>query len=96
MFTSSIIEDVFVLHRMTTSYPGTVFVRHHAGDQEIPYPLLRDGAVVDGMPPVIHMDGLDAARQWYLYDEVAPLCHNSDAACPKPDVPRPTKPKTSL
>ena len=36
--------------------------------------------------------GLDAKRQWYLYDEIRPFCSTNlakDMTCPKPSVPRP-------
>jgi hypothetical protein len=29
-------------------------------------------------------------RQWYLYQEIRPLCYdNKDITCPKPTVPKP-------
>ena len=43
-------------------------------------------------PNKIIPTGLDAKRQWYLYDEIRPFCSTNlakDSTCPKPLVPRP-------
>ena len=78
---------------MTSSEPGKVFARLYAGDEEVTKDLLKSDVDLRGMPDKIHQTGLDATRQWYLYNEVAPLCHNSSPSCPEPAVPKPKKMK---
>ena len=55
--------------------------------------LLKNGVTVQltVLPDITVNPGLDAARQWYLYDEVRPCCPSKiiDNVCPKPTVPRP-------
>ena len=44
------------------------------------------------MPEVIDSPGLDAQRQWYLYEQIHPFRNNELAAsmtCPLPSVPKP-------
>ena len=42
------------------------------------------------MPSELPRKGLDAMRQWYLYQEIRPLCYdNKDITCPKPTMPKP-------
>jgi hypothetical protein len=44
------------------------------------------------MPSELPRKGLDAMRQWYLYQEIRPLCYgNKDITCPKPTVPKPER-----
>ena len=40
------------------------------------------------LPIVIPQQGIDAQRQWYLYQEVAPYCQDKEV-CPKPGIPKP-------
>ena len=46
---------------------------------------------VDSMPEITLNEGLDPARQCYLYDEISPLCPSplTEEVCPRPSVPKP-------
>nr|XP_034320612.1 uncharacterized protein LOC117687723 [Crassostrea gigas] len=76
--------------RMDKDHPGIVFVREYATSQEVSVYILKPGAAVDPtvLPLVIPPSGLDAHRQWYLFNEVAPYCVNKES-CPKPTMPKP-------
>lgn len=76
--------------RMDKDHPGIVFVREYATSQEVAVNILKPGAAVDPtvLPLVIPPSGLDAHRQWYLFNEVAPYCVNKES-CPKPTMPKP-------
>ena len=44
------------------------------------------------MPTKKEPKGLDAKRQWYLYEQIRPFCPTTlqaDYTCPKPTVPKP-------
>ena len=68
-------------------------MRQYATDQESSINVLRNKdhrfpelcAVLPELIPVI---GLDAQRQWYLFEEVAPYCSNT-VVCPRPECPKP-------
>ncbi|XP_062615789.1 uncharacterized protein LOC134277475 [Saccostrea cucullata] len=80
--------------RMTHEHPGVVHLRKYAGDEEITVNILkhkdfRFPNMDASLPTVIKACGLDAQRQWYLYDEVAPYCASHEA-CPRPSVPKPS------
>jgi hypothetical protein len=53
--------------------------------------LLKKRVVIDSsMPSELPRKVLDAMRQWYLYQEIWPLCYdNKDITCPKPIEPTP-------
>ena len=53
--------------------------------------LLQKQVVIDSsMPSELPRKVLDAMRQWYLYQEIWPLCYdNKDITCPKPIVSKP-------
>lgn len=75
---------------MDKDHPGTVFLREYADSPEVAVSILKAGATVDpnALPTSIPPKGLDAHRQWYLYEEVAPYCANKES-CPKPAVCKP-------
>ncbi|KAJ8300917.1 hypothetical protein KUTeg_022436 [Tegillarca granosa] len=73
--------------------PGIVFVKEYANSPEVEINVLRNQNcrfphLDPELPAVIPPKGLDPARQWYLYEEVAPYCNNKDS-CKKPDVTKP-------
>ena len=44
------------------------------------------------LPDIIQPKGLDAKRQWYLYEKIRPFCieeKNKDKTCPLPSCPNP-------
>lgn len=78
--------------RMSKESPGVVSVRQYCDDEEKEFKLLKNRCVVDisSEPLELPRKGLDAMRQWYLYQEIRPHCHGSkDVTCPKPLVPKP-------
>lgn len=83
-------KNCFECFRMDKDHPGIVFVREYATSQEVAVNILKPGAAVDPtvLPLVIPPSGLDAHRQWYLFNEVAPYCVNKES-CPKPTMPKP-------
>jgi len=78
--------------RIEKNHPGIVFVRDYASSDEIAINIMKSGAMQNlqlaQLPTVIPQKGLDAQRQWYLYQQVAPYCQNKEV-CPKPSVPKP-------
>ena len=50
---------------------------------------------VDSMPEITMNEGLDPARQWYLFNEIRPLCPSPlvEEVCPRPTVPKPGRVK---
>jgi hypothetical protein len=53
--------------------------------------LLKKRVVIDSfMPSELPRTVLDAMRQWYLFQEIWPLCYdNNDITCHKPIEPKP-------
>ncbi|KAJ8303681.1 hypothetical protein KUTeg_018791 [Tegillarca granosa] len=79
--------------RVSRHNPGIVFVKEYANSPEVEINVLRNQNcrfphLDPELPAVIPPKGLDPARQWYLYEEVAPYCNNKDS-CKKPDVTKP-------
>ena len=83
--------------RIASESPGIVFERKNADEDDFPINILKRNAnVVGTFPDRIVPVGMDAMRQWYLYEEVAPFCDNSSSACPEPAVPKPKKIKLEV
>ena len=77
---------------MSSDRPGVVFVRPYTTDPEVTVDILKAGVTVgEDFPDRLQVPGMTEERQWYLYEEVGPLCHNSNSACPRPAVPKPSK-----
>lgn len=78
--------------RTTSSSPGKVFVREQCDSPEIELDLLKAPwePDFDELPTVIPPRGLNAERQWYLYDQIRPFCpeDDKDTVCPLPSVPK--------
>lgn len=79
--------------RVTSSHPGSVFLRRRSDTPEVEIDLLRDpwSPEEDELPTVIYPSGFSAARQWYLYEQIRPFCpdEDKDAVCPLPQCPKP-------
>ena len=73
---------------MTSTSPCVVFVKEYASSEEKSFNLLRPGKMIAGYPDIIPIPSLDLKRQWYLYEEVSPLCINI-SSCDKPSEPKP-------
>lgn len=70
------------------------FVREYADDAEIKINLLKKQQLINPiiLPTILKDKGLDANRQWYLFEEIRPLCFgidSKDVVCPKPSIPKP-------
>ncbi|CAG2200673.1 unnamed protein product [Mytilus edulis] len=79
--------------RMIKESPGVVFVREYCDNDEKQFRLLKNRVVINPLSEPTELPkkkGLDAMRQWYLYQEIRPLCYGSkDITCPKPTIPKP-------
>ena len=83
--------------RFSSQHPGHMFVRELPSSEEKKINILRqpvDKVHFLPMPKIIAPPGLNAEREWYLYEQIREHCDAEfqDATCPKPSVP---KPKTS-
>ena len=80
-----------------------MFACEYSDSSEVQYDLLKNPSIqtIDPseMPETKEAKGLDAKRQWYLYDQIRPFCASTlqaDFTCPKPTIPRPTSDTTTL
>ena len=74
-----------------------VCVRQYADSPPTTVSLVRDSSWCPAgseLPSIIEPNGLDAARKWYLYDQIRDYCseETKDLVCPLPQVPRPGNP----
>ena len=77
---------------MERGYPGIVYTKEYANSPEITHHLFKARVEDSKLPVEILPPGLDAARQWYLYDQIRQFCGSrlaEDLTCPKPTVPKP-------
>ena len=79
--------------RVSATSPGIVFAREYSDTPEIQFNLLKNTQIwridADAMPDIIEPKGLDAKRQWYLYEQIRPFCQSTlqaDLTCPHPIV----------
>ena len=83
--------------RCDSSKPGSIFVRKYSNKEEREIKLMKPGVTlcVDSIPDITVNEGLDPARQWYLFDEIRPLCPSPlvENVCPRPSVPKPGRVK---
>ncbi len=59
---------------------------------EVEFELLKaPWAAEEDFPAVVPPRGLNADRQWYLYESIRPFCPDpdKDTVCPLPSVPKP-------
>ena len=84
--------------RFSSSFPGTMFVRHHADTTETSLPILRDDwhPIPDHLPLHVEPKGLSDERQWYLFERIRPFCseEHRDTAAPQPSVPNSKRRRT--
>ena len=78
--------------RMTTSSPGSVFLRIQHDSPEVKLDLWKEPWTpsIEMLPNVIPPHGLSTDRQWYLYEQIRPFCpeEDKDSVCPLPLVPK--------
>ena len=82
--------------KMKSSAPGVVFVPEFSDSKEKKENILRTDAdislLASSEPNPTQIPGLDAKRQWYLYEQIRPHCSSvlaADLTCPKPTVLKP-------
>ena len=84
--------------RMSSSTPGSVFVKEHSDSTEVRIDLLKDSWSPDAheLPRLTPPRGLSADRQWYMFEQIRPFCpdDDKDVTCPKPSVPKPGRATT--
>lgn len=80
---------VFRIHHNS---PGKVFIRKWTSTPEEEVDILKRTITPESFPNEIIPSGLNAQRQWYLYDKIRQFCSSNlsaDLTCPKPVVVRP-------
>ena len=80
--------------RFSSDLPGSVFVKERSDSTEREIHLLKDEewqTDSEELPAEVPPNGLNAARQWYLYESIRPFClpEHQDTTCPLPSVPKP-------
>ena len=79
--------------RVSSSSPGTVFVKEQNDTPEVELMLLKEPWDVDSdtLPNIVPRHGLSIERQWYLYEQIRPFCpdEDKDTVCPLPSSPKP-------
>ena len=83
--------------RVSVDKPGVVFVKAYSDSEEVSINCLKNSEITSIdcslLPEALAPKGLDAKRQWYLYEQIRQFCPTvlqADLTCPKPDVPKPT------
>ena len=75
---------------MMAQVPGVVHVKEYTNTEESEINIMKRGQIqIDSetLPDTNIPKGLDASRQWYLYDEIRPYCKNTSetlTSCCKP------------
>ena len=84
--------------RADSNHLGKVFIKKFSSSPEEEINIVRKKIPLTYFPEEISPKGLDAQRQWYLYDHIRQFCScnlSADLACPMPSVPRQTTNRTS-
>ncbi|XP_053397260.1 uncharacterized protein LOC128556374 [Mercenaria mercenaria] len=71
--------------------PGVVYCKEYFDSEEVSVNILKQVPEKNAMPVVKAFPGLNAARQWYLYEQIGQFCKSDlakDVVCPKPCVPK--------
>ena len=66
--------------KMMAQVRGVVHVKEYTNTEESEINIMKRGQIqidIETLPDTIIPKGLDAARQWYLYDEIRPYCKNT-------------------
>lgn len=73
--------------------PGIVILKKYCDSKEDTFNILKKSSVdTTSMPLEIKPTGLDAARQWYLYEQIRAFVQSNlakDFTCPKPLISKP-------
>lgn len=92
MYTGQI-GQIFSVTFLNQFLPLPSTAKQYANSTEENFNIFRKDINTSGKKPTpIISKGLDAKRQWYLYDEIGQFCSTNiskDLTCPKPLIPRP-------
>lgn len=76
------IKGIKKLHhfKMDSASPGCVLAKEQCDTPEVKYDLLKTPWTPDddNLPGVVPPHGLNAERQWYLYNQIHPFCPAED------------------
>ena len=80
---------------------GKVLCKEVSDGVEVEYDLLKDPSwkpSVAELPDTVKPKGLNAFRQWYLYEKIRQYCseRSRDTTCPLPSTCRPATPSTPI
>lgn len=96
----SLLSEYFVPLKNLTKYhhfsvsvtePGVVACKEFHDSEEVRVCLLKQMPKKDVLPDIKQLPGLNAARQWYLYEQIGQFFKSTsakDIVCPKPVVPK--------
>jgi hypothetical protein len=71
--------------------PGVITCKEYVNSEEVKINLLKQMPPRDLLPDEKKCEGLDAARQWYLFEQIGQFFKSDiakDTVCPKPVVPK--------
>ena len=77
------IPNITKYHHFSVSKenPGEIVCKKFAEDPEEHHTMFKRGvtasSITDTLPKVVKPKGLDAQRQWYLYEQVRPFCNSN-------------------
>ena len=90
------IKEIKKFHHFTfdNTWRGDVICKEVSDGPEVTFTLPKDPLWAPSqhiLPPIITPNGLDAKRQWYLYEKIRPFCSDraKDTTCPLPMCPKP-------
>ncbi len=97
LFSSNSVPNILKYHRIyvDAKKPGIVMLRQDVSSADSMENILKvdHQSVLDGgMPQLTCIKGLDAQRQWYLFEQIRPFCKSNltaDFTCPQPSFPKP-------
>ena len=85
--------------RVNKDTPGVVYLKEFCDSEEEEYTLFKRGitslSLSGKKPSKLVPPGLDAKRQWYLYDEIRPFCSTNLAKDPRSEEQPRKRPKQS-
>lgn len=78
---------------VSSTEPGVVFCKEHVDSPPQRFDLQKKGKVLDisVKPTLLVVPGLDANRQWYLYEQIREFCSSDSGkavTCPLPQIPK--------
>ena len=80
--------------KITDSASGNVELKEYSNSTKSSCSILKSGSdlsMLNSMPELAVVHGLDLQRQWYLYENIRQHCKSNlaaDMTCPKPALPK--------